>query len=263
MPFIQTDHSFHYTEQSGVGRPIVMIHSTGIGSKQWSSYFKFIDSRPLLAIDLLGYSHSDSWNDRIPISADLEGAEELVLSQSEPVDIIGHSYGGFIAMQIAKRHPFAVNSMLLHEPVAWGSLFSSEKEHLKEEFNQICDLFFSQKDTTCDDWLNGFIDFWNWPGSWNQLPEKTKIIWREQFSKVYAEVSSLCLDRTPLSHWNSIKQPTWITISSDAPEPEKEVCRLLSQTMPKAKLLKHSGGHLSPITHFTNLRPFIKQWLER
>jgi len=262
MPYIQASHRFHYTHTSGSGRPIVLIHSTGIGSRQWAAYSKLID-RPLLAIDLLGYPPSDPWEASFSISADLEGTEKLVLHQEQPVDLIGHSYGGFIAMQLAHKNPSAIDSMLLHEPVAWGSLYSSDRADLKEEFDQVCDSFFSHRGSIDpDSWLNGFVDFWNVPGIWANLPEKTKAIWRKQFHKVFAEVSSLCLDRTPLSHWATIKHPTWITMSSGAPEPEKEVCRLLSETMPGAKLLKHSGGHLSPITHFSELSPIINRWLE-
>ena len=121
-------------------------------------------------------------------------------------------------------------------------------------------MFFDDAEPQPDAWLEVFINYWNSEGTWSSLPEKTKNIWRRQFHKVYAEVKHLCLDRTPLSFWKSIHHPTWITISQHSPKHEKEVCQLLVQTLPAARLVEHKGGHLSPVTHFSELAPIVKQW---
>lgn len=262
MPFFTTSQKkFHYSEQKGSDRGVLLLHSTGTGSWQWKQYKNLMPSRHLMALDFLGYAPSEEWTKTDTVHIDFDAAEHLLLKQTEPIDIIGHSYGGFVAMLLAKKHPNMIRTLLLHEPVAWGSLFNGTREDLKEDFNKICDVFFRHEETIdVDAWLEHFIGYWNEPNTWNTLPEKTKKIWRHRFHKTHAEVSYLCLERTPLSHWSSLEHPTTITLSEDAPPHEKEVCHLLASVIPKAKLIRHQGGHLSPLTHFSELRPIVAEW---
>ena len=260
MPYFSTIHRFHYTEKVNEGPIVLMIHSTGVGSWQWKPYFETMPSRHCITVDLLGYPPSDTFSSTFAIEADFEALGVLLSQQEKKVDIIGHSYGGFLAMQLAKKYPSSIRSLLLHEPVAWGALFDGNRIDLQKEFLALCDRFFQETSPQADKWLNVFIDYWNREGTWIALPERTKEIWRKQFDKVYAEVKHLCLDRTPLAYWETIEHPTWITLSKHAPAHEKEVCHLLSTTIPNAKLIHHKGGHLAPLTHFSEVAPIVEKW---
>ena len=259
--YLKTKHTFHYLEQVGVGAPILLLHSTGIGSRQWLPYFTILKERHLLAIDFLDYGKSSKWTESASIEDDFDAAEKLLLQQDQPVDIIGHSYGGVHAMRLAQRHPQAVRSLLLHEPVAWGSIFNSQKSDLIEDFLTVRNTFFSTEyPSGTEEWLEGFVDFWNQPGTWSQFPTRTKDIWRTQASKVYAEVYNLCFDDTPVFGWNNLTHPTCITMSYSSPPAEREVCRLLFQTLPNCTLVEHDGGHLAPVTHFRAIEPIVSRW---
>jgi pimeloyl-ACP methyl ester carboxylesterase len=264
MPFFSTSQKqFHYTEQPGLGHVTLMLHSTGTGSWQWKQYQKCMPSRHMLALDFLGYSPSDSWAIQDSINIDFEAAEHLLLQQHTSIDIIGHSYGGFLAMKLAMKHPKKIRALLLHEPVAWGALFDGKRDDLTSDFEKICDVFFRhQEDIDIDAWLEYFIGYWNEPNTWTQLPEKTKSIWRHRFHKIYSEVSYLCLDRTPLEYWSTLKASTTITLSTGAPAHEQEVCHLLASIIPNSNLIQHKGGHLSPLTHFSELSPIILDWAQ-
>jgi len=265
MPFFQTPHhQFHYLKQGEQTPAVLMLHSTGIGSWQWKPYMEQLAPRLTLALDLMGYPPSDDWvKTESALENDFEGAEHLLLMQKGAVDLIGHSYGGFLALQLAKKHPGKIKTMLLHEPVAWGSIYDSGRIDLHRSFDKLCkDLFSEGSDVDVDQWLLNFVSYWNTSDTWRLLPEKTKNIWRSRFSKVYAEVSTLCLDRTPLSNWSSLDHPICITLSDNSPEHEKEVCELLSSTMPNATLIQHGGGHLAPMTHFNELSSILKSWFQ-
>ena len=264
MPFVDLNHRFHYVENLGSSPAVLLLHSTGIGARQWQEYSALLSSRHVLMVDLLGYPPSDPWQTGFSLQADLDVAAHLLLKQDSQVDLIGHSYGGYLAMKLAKEHPSQVRRILLHEPVAWGALYDGPNPDLKRDFDSLCDLFFSDStEPNCDDWLRNFIDYWNTEGTWNAFSEKTKNIWRRQFSKVYAEVSLLCLDRTPLAYWSSFVHPTWITVSDNSPPQEREVCRLLAETLPQAHLVEHAGGHLAPLTHLSELAPIVEKWVQQ
>ncbi len=263
MPYLNADHTFHYNEQVSDGPSVLLLHSTGVGSRQWIPYFRKLPNRHLLAINLLGYSPSDPWNNKFNISVDYDAAEHLLLMQSEPVDLVGHSYGGFLALQLAKKHPDKVRSLLLFEPVAWAVLKSSPNMEIISSFAKIQSLFSNPDGISKVDWLESFVDYWNTQGTWSNLPNKTQSIWLEQFEKVFAEVSMLCLDTTPLSHWETIKHPTCITISSGSPAQEKEVCRLLGETLPNTTIIHHEGGHMAPVSHISTMALIIENWISK
>ena len=261
--YIHTKHTFRYLEQNGSGSPILMLHSTGIGARQWLPYFTLLKGRHTLAIDFLDYGKSSKWSEESSINDDLQAAEVLLLQQNQPVDLIGHSYGGVHALRLAEKHPTAVRSLLLHEPVVWGSIFDSPKTDLIDAFLNIRNTFFSNEGTiNTENWLQGFVDFWNQPGTWAHFPERTKEIWRSQAQKVYAEVYNLCFDNTPVSGWKSLVHPICITMGTDSPPAEREVCRLLNHTLPNCTLIEHAGGHLAPVTHFRTVAPFVRRWFD-
>lgn len=82
----------------------------------------------ITALDLPGHGQSPDWDG----VGDLTDAvvEEVLPFLSEPVDLIGHSYGGVVALGLAIEYPEKVRSLSLFEPV----LMAIAREDGPEEF---------------------------------------------------------------------------------------------------------------------------------
>lgn len=74
--------------------------------------------------DLIGYGESSPW----PRDAvfhwhlDVLGVEALLDTLDEPTHVVGHSYGGLVALGAALHRRGSVRSLSLVEPVAYGVL---------------------------------------------------------------------------------------------------------------------------------------------
>jgi len=102
------------------GRPLLCLHgitSHGIRFRRLAQE-RFVDFR-VLAPDLRGHGLSDwepPWSLETHVSDILETLDALDLGQ---VDVIGHSFGGRLALELAAAHPQRVGRLVLYDPAVW------------------------------------------------------------------------------------------------------------------------------------------------
>jgi pimeloyl-ACP methyl ester carboxylesterase len=244
----------------------LLIHSGGFTSRQWRRLAETLapDYR-VLAPDLLGYAPSAPWPDRKPFHfrEDLAFLESLIGDDNEPVHLVGHSYGGFLALQLALSHPERVRSIAVYDPVAFGILDAVEDADARQALAKVRRDW--QPDATGADeaWLAGFVDWWNGEGSWTRLPEATRASFRSVGWKVFQEVISLTSDRTDRATWATITAPTLVMGGSDSPLAERRVVEKLGATLPHATVTLFPGaGHMGPISHAPSVNAAIVAHLQ-
>jgi pimeloyl-ACP methyl ester carboxylesterase len=102
----------------GDGCPVVFLHGAAGTSMAWTAYAERRGSRPACAIDTIGdvgRSHQEvAVEDAEDLAAWLE--EVLVGLGLDRVHLVGTSYGGFLALELAARRPARVRSLCLIEP---------------------------------------------------------------------------------------------------------------------------------------------------
>ena len=106
-------------EERGSGQPVIFIHGIPTDYRAWSAQMDEFSK----SFHTIAYSRRCSFpnagkdfeNSTIENNAkDLEGLVSKITSR--PVDLVGHSYGGFIAMFCAFRQPELVKNLVLIEP---------------------------------------------------------------------------------------------------------------------------------------------------
>ena len=117
MPLIQANGITFNTLALGSGPPVVMLHGLVIGNLA-SWYFSaapiLAPSNKLFLYDLRGHGKSQrilSGYDLQTMQKDLQALVD-VFSQ-EPVSLVGHSYGGLVALGYAARNPERVKKLAL------------------------------------------------------------------------------------------------------------------------------------------------------
>jgi len=109
-----------YYEERGTGRPVVFVHGIPTDFRAWNAQMRvFGDGRRAIAYSRRYASpnqrEGDVSDSTINNNAlDLKGFIEEVAGGK--ADVIGHSYGGFIAAVLAADHPDVVGSLVLVEP---------------------------------------------------------------------------------------------------------------------------------------------------
>lgn len=227
---------------------VLLIHSGGFTSRQWRRLAERLAPRfDVMAPDLLGYG-ADPWPDGVPFhfEQDLEYLGSFV---SGPVHLVGHSYGGFLALKLALLRPEHVRSIAVYDPVAFGVLDAVEDAEEWRELTRVRQRWEPDATGTDEAWLRGFVEWWNGAGAWERLGEETRGAFRRMGWKVFQEVITLASDRAPLATYSTISAPALIMGGAMSPQVERRVVEKLG-TLPNATVRFIEGaGHMGPISH--------------
>ena len=122
MPVIVADGRTMHFSDVGAGEPVLLLHSSSSSSAQWRTLSEALKDRyRVLTADLLGYGGSSPWDHRQPLRTE----DELVLLRAviahvgAPVHVVGHSYGGLVALKLALADQPLLRSLVLIEPIAF------------------------------------------------------------------------------------------------------------------------------------------------
>ena len=109
-----------YYEERGSGDPVVFVHGIPTDYRAWGAQTEaFSKGRRMIALSRR-YAYPNQRKGDVSDSTvqnnalDLRGFIEEVLGG--PVDLVGHSYGGFASAQMALDNPKLVRSLVLVEP---------------------------------------------------------------------------------------------------------------------------------------------------
>jgi pimeloyl-ACP methyl ester carboxylesterase len=249
------------------GPPVVLVHSTGMTSRQWKRLAERLASTHRVFLpDLIGYGASSSWPRGEPFhwTLDALGIEALIDSLDEPVHLAGHSYGGLVAITAALHRHGRIRSLACVEPVAFGLLhalggttFSFDSMPFYDRLTLPNDAFAAEK------WLTWFVDYWNGPGAFAALPERMRASFLSTVDICFGEVRSLLEDRTTVATWATIDTPSLFVRGEVSPGEARRVAEVLAQSLPRASLHEIRGaGHMSPLTHGDEVAQRIADHIE-
>ena len=252
-----------FTEQGGESDPVVLIHSSGLGSRQWRRIAESLAPKHRLILpDLVGYGESSAVaiGERFHFVIDQLAMEGLVDHIGEPVHLVGHSYGGLLALLMALHRPAFVRSVTVYEPVAFGILRSERDEEALATLPS--STSWPSTPDEIERWLEGFIAYWNGAGAWQTLPEPMRATFRATAPKVIGEVLTLGEDRTPLEAYASLAMPVLLMGSETSTLAADHVLAGLERTIPNARRVRVAGaGHMGPITHAARVTEEIAAFL--
>jgi pimeloyl-ACP methyl ester carboxylesterase len=226
----------------------LLLHSSGHSGRQWRHLVKALPG-PTRAPDLAGYSDGIPWQDGPAWEVDVAEILKLVDGIEGPIDLVGHSYGGAVALRVAARRPERIRRMVLHDPVVWGLLGEDGLGGVEETFAHLdLDRMLDEETGGSRAWLEMFIDFWNGPGAWAAMPSAHQQVLLGIGRKIFREVWDLFVARVSSSDFDSVVAPMRITIGSESPEAAQRVSRCLAKGDCRREVQLLPCGHMAPVT---------------
>jgi pimeloyl-ACP methyl ester carboxylesterase len=166
----------------GSGEPVVLLHAASGSAGQWRALAATLLARGglrVLAVDLQGYGGSASWDPRDALHLEDEFAPlRAVIAHAGggPVHLVGHSYGGMLALRLALADPaLPPLSLALAEPVAFWLLRGIGEHSAYAEIRAVAEAFCAVFDAgDAVGAVAPYIDYWGGPGAWAALPEAVR-----------------------------------------------------------------------------------------
>lgn len=228
--------------------PIMLLHASASGAAQWRACARLLDQRRVALPELFGYGATPAWpgpgaptlaDEATPLAAHIE-------SLGRPVHVVGHSYGGAVALRLAHDHPRLVSRMTLIEPVAFQLLRDDEPELFAEVAAVAAAVRFNPPAFA----MEWFVDYWNGRGAWWRLRPEVRAALCRQAATVGLNFETTMTEPTTLADCARTRTPTRVLRGTESPAPVRRIAELLARAMPNARLeTVAGGGHMLPLTH--------------
>jgi len=103
-----------FVKESGAGAPLLLIAGLGGNSDMWTPFAQEFPNRRVIRFDVPGTGLSSMPMSPVPVAAIAELAMSVLDTGGvECTDVIGYSYGGAVAQQLAFRYPDRVCRLVL------------------------------------------------------------------------------------------------------------------------------------------------------
>lgn len=239
---------------------VVALHSSQSRGSQWRGLAKALSSLSidLSTPDLIGYgafAGQDLPSQPFRFSNEISAlsAQGFTFDQGSCV-LVGHSYGGALALNIALQFPNIVKGLVLYEPVAFHVLADGSDAH-----KEIIDVAKAMEDKSIAQACEHFVDYWNYSGYFNALPATIQKLMVAQHAKVNLDFDALINQPTRLADYSELHCPVILFKGTQSPESSREVARLLTNTLPHVTTEEVDAGHMGPITHSQLVTPKLTQ----
>ncbi len=248
----------HYVEQPGDGAAVVLLHGLPGTYRDFDPVIPELQGRHVIAIDRPGFGWSKGgplpYQDQIDVVHDL-----LTQLKLAPAIVVGHSFGGTLALGVARRYPQDVAKMVLVAPGAGGV-----RSHVMDRFNARY-AEFSQlpvvrpvMDVTVNDVIRRIAATSGAARAF--APEKVDPSYEERLLSVSMTPGNLAayasdeLEFDETSAWvdenvPQIKVPSVIIGGEDDQLIGIDHLRRLAEALPGTQLVTVDGSHMIPYTH--------------
>lgn len=258
-------HSFACFRQ-GRGERLILAHCSGGSHRQWQSLAEAVSDRyEVIAPDFLGYGKSSrfsSWG--AGDNPDLGLLMELLDECREPAHLIGHSYGGALALRAALQLPHRVRSLTLYEPVVFNLLrdhgYDGPWANISKTADRIIHLVSRGQ---YEGAAKTFVHYWENQWAWMLMPSWMKQKLAKAMPKIAAEFAEMYGPSPTEQSFLNLIMPVHL-IRGGRTKPETEaLLDVLSRLIPSASVTVIPRlGHLGPVTKPEKVNRHVLGWLE-
>jgi pimeloyl-ACP methyl ester carboxylesterase len=177
----------------------------------------------------------------------------LIDEMDAPVHLIGHSYGGAVALRIAVERSNRIASLTLYEPTTFyvlkvcgdsGDAALKQIQSLRDEIEKHVVAGNRRRAA------RRFVDYWNDQPTFDSLSQDAQEKLMRYIPKACLEFLALIGETTPLLTYRKLRMPLLIMCGEYAPTSTQLIARKLATVMnPGSLRIIAAAGHMGPITH--------------
>lgn len=208
------------------------------------------DAMTLVGFDLPGHGGSEDWTGPGDIQDQmLAMAAELL---TEPMDVIGHSIGGNIALHLAALHPDKVRSATLIEPVMQAVAIEDEPEWKTRISDDMRAYFEAIQTNDAERAARAFTSQYGDGRPWDTLHPEARRAITERIHLIKENDRAALEDHFGLLKphgLDAVSMPVLIMDGGVDVSGMLTVCKGLARRIPQARQVSIAGGgHMVPFT---------------
>ncbi len=236
-------------------QPVLLLHSSLSSHKQWLPLTRLFsaDYQPLLP-DLIGYGRHQAAEFRHPIAHCLAAEAEALFTQipaaslQQPMLVIGHSFGGAVALHLARTKKIQLKALVLYEPVAFHLLENSVMPEAMALTTEVVKLSEAMPQLAPADAARLFVDYWQQQDYFQQLPARMQQQMANQVWKVPEDFHALMSEPATLADYQQITCPILLLRGKQSRRSALLIAEMLQQVWPQASTVTLPAGHMGPVT---------------
>ncbi len=257
--------------------PLLALHSSASLGGQWKALSQSLAwERDVLTPDLPGYgTAADSAT--LMHAANLETEARWLLAQAGAAGnsldlggsfhLVGHSYGGAVALKLAMLAPQRVRSLTLIEPVLFHLLRQAGGPGARLE-RQILGVRDRVRGAVAAGWpahgMGAFVDFWSGEGAWHSMDLPRRQILARQAKAVLRNFEAVLNEAWLLDDLTPLTFPIQVVSGERSPEVTGQIAELLIEAGDNVRATRIFGaGHMAPVTHTTAVNAAVIYHIER
>lgn len=248
-------------------RQVLAVHCSLAHSGAWRGLAEAMaEEITLTAFDMLSHGRSPDWDGQG--NYQLLNVEAGLALLTDPVDLVGHSFGATVALRMAMAKPHLVRSLTLIEPVLFAVAKADAPDVLAavEADSRPIDAAWEAGDLELTTRL--FNRLWG-PGEpkWPDLPEQLRAAMMRAMPVIPASHGTLYLDENGTlapGALDPVTMPALLVTGSGSPPVMAEIAQGLTRRLGNARAVSVPGaGHMLPVTHPAETAELLRGFWQR
>jgi pimeloyl-ACP methyl ester carboxylesterase len=254
-------------QTTGDGPTVVLLHSSGSSGRQWDALVGGLQSRfRLQSVDFHGHGATPAWPGERPLALEDDAALAApLLAAPGGVHLVGHSYGGGVALKLALLYPERVRSVAVYEPVAFRLLFAHNGMHApaREVFAVAARMRLWMSLDRSERAAQHFVDYWSGAGTWEAMPQSRRQSIIGRMPALMPHFRALFNDSLHRQALARLSMPVLCLTGARTVASTRRIGELLRLALPRATHEMMAGmGHMGPITHAVPVAARLAGWLD-
>lgn len=252
-----------YSQNWGTGpQAALLLHCSLATSDAWRGVaLRLQDDLTMTGFDFLGHGRSPDWED----AGDYHAActQQAYEQLTQPMHLIGHSFGATVALRMAAERPDMVRSLTLIEPVYFAAAKATEiyAAHVLDAAPFVSAI----EQADYENAANIFNESWGSGAAWAVMPAKLRAYIVARIGLVLAAAPALYDDNAQLmqaGQLEGVQCPVLLVEGAQSPEIIAAINAALLARLPDAKRVVIKGAsHMVPISHADQVADAIAAFL--
>ncbi len=254
-------------EASGSGPTVVLVPGSCSTGAAWRPVIAAWEGRfRCVTTSLLGYGGTAErrTDGDVGMAHETDAIDAVIRQAGGDVHLVGHSFGGLVALTAALRGHARVRSLAIVEAPALELLPAMGEHAFYDAFRAMTQVYFAAFDGGAPDAIATMVDFYGGTGTWASWPQRVRA-YAEQTTHVnvrdWATAFGFPLSPALLS---AVDIPVTVMTGTSSHPAAQRANELLSRCLPRATFVVVPGAaHFMTATHPKDVAREIAQHIDR